>query len=99
MEARKIGAYLIEDKFCDDEMINAAFERQLALEHEGIYKPLGQILIEIGGLNPETLDLILRRQGEDLLRSIEPFKSLPSGLISKLVYNSFMCEQLYPNRA
>lgn len=85
MEARKIGAYLIEDKFCDDEMIHAAFERQLALEREGIYKPIGQILIDMGGLNPETLDLILHRQGEDLLRSVEPFKSLPPDLILKII--------------
>ncbi len=49
MEIRKLGTYLIENKSCDDEIINAALYRQLALERKGVYKPLGEILIEIGG--------------------------------------------------
>jgi len=85
MEIQKIGTYLIENQFCDDEMINEALKRQLDMEGEGIYRPLGQVLVEIGGLNPDTLDLILRRQGKDMLRSIGLFKSLPPELISKIV--------------
>jgi DNA-binding NtrC family response regulator/ferredoxin len=85
MEIRKLGTYLIENKSCDDEIINAALHQQLALKRKGLYKPLGEILVEIGGLNPETLDLILKRQGEDMLRSIELFESLPPDSISKIV--------------
>ena len=85
MEVRKLGTYLIENKSCDDEIINVALHRQLALERKGIYKPLGEILVEIGGLNPEILDVILKRQGQDLLRSIALFESLPPDSISKIV--------------
>ncbi|UCD90085.1 MAG: sigma 54-interacting transcriptional regulator [Desulfobacterales bacterium] len=85
MEIRKIGTYLVENQSCDDQMINAALRRQLDLERDGIYKPLGQILIEIGGLKLETLDLVLKRQGKDMLRSIELFEPLPPDSISKIV--------------
>jgi len=84
MEVKKIGAYLLENKTCDRQLIDEALKRQLALEQEGIYKPIGQVIIEIGGLKPETLDLILRRQGEDLLREVELFKSFSPELISKI---------------
>ncbi len=84
MEVKKIGVYLLENKTCDRQLIDEALKRQLALEQEGIYKPIGQVIIEIGGLKPETLDLILRRQGEDLLREVELFKSFSPELISKI---------------
>jgi len=84
MEVKKIGVYLLESKTCNSQLIDEALKRQLALEQEGIYKPIGRIIIEIGGLKPETLDLILRRQGEDLLRGVELFKSFSPELISKI---------------
>ncbi len=84
MEVKKIGAYLFESKTCDRQLIDEVLKRQLALEQEGIYKPIGQLIIEIGGLKSETLDLILRRQGEDLLREAELFKSFSPELISRI---------------
>lgn len=84
MEVKKLGAYLLENKTCDRQLIDEALKRQLALEQEGIYKPIGQVITEIGGLKPETLDLILRHQGEDLLCAVKLFKSFSPELISKI---------------
>jgi len=84
MKIKKIGDYLIENKSCDKEVVDAALKWQITLKQEGIYKPVGQIIIERGDLKPETLNVILRRQGEDVLRSVELFKSLPSELVSKI---------------
>jgi len=84
MAVKKIGDYLIEKQTCDEQMIDAALERQVTLEHEGIYKPLGQIIVESGDLSHEVLDSILRCQGEDMLRSVDLFKSLPPSLIAKI---------------
>lgn len=65
-------------------MIDAALERQLSLKRKGVYKPVGQILFENGDLDMDTLDLILREQGEDMLHSVELFKFLPSKLLKKI---------------
>lgn len=84
MAVKKIGSYLVESQACDEQRIVTALERQVSLENEGIYKPIGQIIIESGDLKPEVLDLILRRQGEEMLRSVDLFKSLPPELIAKI---------------
>ena len=84
MDIKKIGAYLIEEQICSKKMIDAALERQLSLKREGVYRPVGQILVENGDLDKDTLDLILRKQGEDTLHSVELFKSLPPELLKKI---------------
>ncbi len=84
MAFKKIGDYLIEKQACDAQMIHAAIEQQTTLKNEGIYKPIGQILIESGNLNPRDLELILRHQIEDMLRSVDLFKSLSPELVSKI---------------
>ncbi|MCW9094255.1 MAG: cyclic nucleotide-binding domain-containing protein, partial [Ignavibacteriaceae bacterium] len=84
MDFKKIGSYLVESQSCDQQVIEAAIEKQIALEHEGIYKPIGQIIIENKDLNPGVLYSILQKQGEDLLRSVEFFKNLPQELIEKI---------------
>ena len=85
MDIKKIGAYLIEEQICSKKMIDAALERQLSLKREGVYRPVGRILVENGDLDKDTLDLILRKQGEDTLHSVELFKSLPPALLKKMV--------------
>ena len=84
MDFKKIGSYLVESQTCDQQAIEAAIEKQIALEHEGIYKPIGQIIVENKDLNPSALHSILQKQGEDLLRSVELFKNLPQELIEKI---------------
>ena len=84
MAAKKIGIYFVESQTCDQQVIEVALERQTKLENEGIYRPIGRILIENGDLTPEELELVLRRQGEELLRSVELFKSLPPQFIPKI---------------
>ena len=84
MAFKKIGDYLIERHACDAQIIHAAIEQQTTLKNEGIYKPIGQIIVESGNLNPRDLELILRHQIEDMLRSVELFKSLSPELISKI---------------
>ena len=63
MTFKKIGSYLVESQTCDQEAIEAAIEKQTILDHEGIYKPIGQIIIENKDLNPSLLRSILQRKG------------------------------------
>ena len=84
MTFKKIGFYLVESQTCDQQVIEAAIEKQIALEHEGIYKPIGQIMMENKDLNAKDLRSILQRQGEDLLRSVSFFRNLPPELITKI---------------
>lgn len=84
MAFKKIGSYLVESQTCDQQVIEAAIEKQIALEHEGIYKPIGQLIIENEDLNPSVLRSVLQRQGEDMLRSVALFKNLPLELIAKI---------------
>jgi transcriptional regulator with AAA-type ATPase domain/polyferredoxin len=84
MTFKKIGYYLVESQTCDQQVIETAIEKQITLEHEGIYKPIGQIIIENQDLSPEILRSILQRQGEDRLRSVPLFKNLPPDLIAKI---------------
>jgi transcriptional regulator with AAA-type ATPase domain len=84
MDIKRIGAYLIEKQICSKKMIDAALERQLSLKRQGAYKPVGQILVENGDLYMDTLDLILREQGEAMLHSVALFKSLSPELLKKI---------------
>ncbi len=84
MPFKKIGDYLIEQKICDAQMLSAAMEQQTLLRDKGVYKPIGQIIIEKGNLTPEDLKSSLQNQVEDMLGSIELFKSLSPQLISKI---------------
>ena len=84
MPFKKIGDYLIEQKLCDAQILSAAIELQTLLRDEGVYKPIGQIIIEKGNLKPEDLKSSLQSQVADMLCSIELFKSLSPELISKI---------------
>lgn len=84
MKTKKIGAYLVENRTCSEQTIKAALERQSVLENKGIYKPIGQIILESGSLNEDSLDLILRKQGKDMLHSVELFKSIPQELLARI---------------
>ena len=84
MNFKKIGSYLLESQTCDRRIIETALETQLTLDREGVYKPIGQILLENNDLNPEELDSILQRQGENILRSVSLFNNLPPELIAKI---------------
>ena len=84
MALKKIGSYLVKSQSCDQQVIEAAFEKQITLEHKGIYRPIGQIIIENGDLNPKELRSVLQRQGEDMLRSVPLFKNLPTRLIAEI---------------
>ncbi|MHC4214545.1 MAG: sigma 54-interacting transcriptional regulator, partial [Planctomycetota bacterium] len=80
-KTKKIGNYLIEDLFCDNTTVNRALAFQKKLKENGTYKPIGQIIVEGDGLEPEALKLSLRRQGLDTLFLADLFKSLPSQMI------------------
>jgi transcriptional regulator with AAA-type ATPase domain/ferredoxin len=84
MAFKKIGSYFVESQSCDQQVIEAAVEKQVTLEHEGIYKPIGRIIIENGDLNPRVLRSVLQSQGEDMLRSGSLFNNLPPELITKI---------------
>ena len=84
MAFKKIGSYLLESQTCDQQVLEMALEMQTTLGHDGVYKPIGQIIIENNDLNPEQLHSMLQRQGEDLLHSVSLFQNLPPELIAKI---------------
>ncbi|MEJ2658990.1 MAG: sigma 54-interacting transcriptional regulator [Desulfobacterales bacterium] len=75
---------MVENQTCDQQVIEAAIEKQITLENEGIYKPIGRIIMENNDLIAKDLRSILQRQGEDMLRTVSIFKNLPAELIAKI---------------
>ena len=53
MNNKKIGGYLIEHKVCDEETLISALELQSSLSREGVYQPIGKIILEKNELDPE----------------------------------------------
>ena len=53
---KKIGEYLIKKKACSEDLLDQALKLQSTLNNEGIYKPIGKIMVENKELDPEILE-------------------------------------------
>ena len=84
MNNKKIGGYLIEHKVCDETTLIAALELQSSLSKEGVYQPIGKIILENNELDPEVLESCLKQQRIDILSHNSMFKDLPSTPLRKI---------------
>ena len=84
MNNKKIGGYLIEHNVCDENTLIAALELQSSLSREGVYQPIGKIILEKNQLDPEVLESCLKQQRIDILSHNSMFKDLPSTPLRKI---------------
>ena len=84
LSSKKIGDYLVEDQTCSELSIRQALELQSTLTREGVYKPIGKIMIEAHNLSAEDLERCLQRQRVDILSSVSLFKDLLSASVLKI---------------
>ncbi|WP_024791866.1 GspE/PulE family protein [Lebetimonas sp. JS138] len=60
----RLGDLLIQNKIINEEELNKALEKQKELKKEGVYKKLGEILIELGfATEKEILETLSRQLG------------------------------------
>ncbi len=78
------GGYLIEHNVCDEITLIAALEVQSNLSREGVYQPIGKIILEKNELDPAVLESCLKQQRIDILSHNSMFKELPSKALSKI---------------
>ncbi|MBE0655518.1 MAG: sigma 54-interacting transcriptional regulator, partial [Bacteroidales bacterium] len=83
---KRIGDYIQEDGICTADIINQSLAKQVALKEEGIYKPLGSVLIENFNINPEKIFPSLSRMYLDILRSSATFSNVQEELLAQIVY-------------
>jgi transcriptional regulator with AAA-type ATPase domain/polyferredoxin len=81
---KKIGGYLIENNVCDETTLVAALDLQSSLSKEGVYQPLGKIILEKTELNPEVLESCLQQQRIDILSNNSMFKGLSQPSLRKI---------------
>ena len=84
MNNKKIGGYLIEHNVCDEITLIAALEVQSSLSKEGVYQPIGKIILEKNELDPAVLESCLKQQRIDILSHNSMFKELPSKALSRI---------------
>jgi len=73
---KTIGALLQEEELCSEEILAQALEQQQELFAKGIYKPIGQLLVEEGHLSPEDREHVLLKLSIERLSSLEIFQNL-----------------------
>ena len=82
------GAFVLEEGLCSEEILLQALEKQKELFAQGIYKPIGQLLVEKGHISSQSREWILLKLCLERLSSSEIFQDLPRPslrLISQVV--------------
>ena len=79
------------ERICDQDTIKKALEQQCHLKDQGIFKPLGSIIIEDIGVAITDLDRVLARMHVDVLSTATTFTDIPHQSLIKTVS---MAEQL-----
>lgn len=82
---KKIGRYLIENKICDESLLESALEKQLKLKHDSVLKPLGSILAESGSIGREDMKQALSMMHYDRLSSSKLFEEISSNTIKEIL--------------
>ncbi len=81
---KKIGDYLIDEKICTKNVVDLAVELQTTLSKQGVYKPLGKIMVEADYIDAEVLARYVFRQWVDILSSASLFKDLSLDSVVKI---------------
>ena len=79
-----IGSYLAKNQGGKVMSIDQALAIQSELEKQGIYKPLGRIVLENSGLESAFLEECLLSQRVDILKRVTLFESLPDESLTEL---------------
>jgi len=79
-----IGSYLARNQGAGIMPIDRALKIQAELEKQGIYKPLGRIVVENSGFENSFLEECLLSQRLDILREITLFEPLPDQALAEL---------------
>ncbi len=82
--SKNLGEYLLQGKFCSNDTINMAVEAQQTLQKQGIYKPLGKIMVESDYIDSEALKGFLYNQWVDILSTADLFQEIPRQSVIKL---------------
>ena len=85
MLSKRIGEYLLEEKICNEQDIANALKKQTTLREEGVFKPLGVVMIDEIGLAFKDVDRCLQRMHIDVLSSTSLFKDVSVESIVKTV--------------
>ncbi|MEW6219860.1 MAG: sigma 54-interacting transcriptional regulator [Thermodesulfobacteriota bacterium] len=84
LQPRRLGSYLLDGQLCDQAAVERAVALQRDLAAQGLYRPLGQIIVEAGILAMTDLLAVLRRQGLDLLAATPLFQRLPPAALAQV---------------
>ena len=97
MSFKQVGRYLVENQSCQDSQVEQALKAQAAERQGGTYRPLGEILLNLGHIAPQTLQDALLMQRLEALAAAPVFKSLPPTLLDQIAR---VAEQrAYPEKA
>ena len=67
----RIGDYLIEQDLLTEEELKTALARQKELADKGERRLLGQMLVELGMVSPETIDMVITNQIIELHAAVQ----------------------------
>ncbi|MCP4626704.1 MAG: cyclic nucleotide-binding domain-containing protein, partial [bacterium] len=83
-DRKKLGEYLLQEDFCSKDTVDLAVAAQQTLQKQGIYTPLGKILMESAHIDPEALTRFLYHQWVDILSTADLFQEIPRQSVLKL---------------
>ncbi len=82
---KRLGEYLIENKICDESLLDSALEEQAELKSKGIFKPLGSVLTDSLAISLQELDKILSKMHIDILSMSALFRDISKKSIERIV--------------
>jgi len=94
MHFKKLGDYLIEENICDTAAIDDALKKQAKLMSEGVFKPLGKILLDDIGIAFTDVDKCLRKMHFDVLSKTSLFRNFSASSLESTV--SIAEQQVFP---
>ena len=80
---KKIGDYLIENKICDESLLDSALQEQAELKSKGIFKPLTAVLLDSNAVSPKDLDKAISIMHLNILSSSALFQSISREALKK----------------
>ena len=66
---KRLGEYLIENKICDESLLDSALDEQADLKSKGISKSLGSVLTDSHAVSHKDLDKIISMMHLNVLSS------------------------------
>jgi len=96
MPKKRLGDYLRSKELCEESHIELAMLAQEGQQKQGMYKPLGRILLEGGHIYANDLNHVLEQQRLDVLKKVSIFKNLDQNSLREVV--EMTEQQSYPEK-